>query len=117
MLKILSYLKRKEGTSLEEFRRWWIQEHAPMVVQRYGKSLVRYVVNIRLTDDDNLPGAPNDASEFDGCAELWFESEASYRDAYCKTDRPSAARLDTLAHVSRFQRIIVNETVVVAGPS
>jgi hypothetical protein len=45
-------------------------------------------------------------------AEQWFADEAAFEQVY---GRPSAAetRADTLAHVSRFERLFVHEIPVI----
>lgn len=63
---------------------------------------------IRASEVDELPGAPEIPCEWDGIAEQWFASKEDFTAAY---DRPaSATRSDTLAHTSRFGRLIVEET-------
>ncbi len=53
---------------MDEFRRWWLGEHALAVVEKQGSMLTRYIVNIR-TDTDDLPGTANTPFEWDGMAE------------------------------------------------
>jgi hypothetical protein len=41
MYKVIGILKRPEGTGLEAFHRWWLQEHATLVRKFPGlKALV-----------------------------------------------------------------------------
>jgi len=44
MIKVLSMMKRKEGMSLDEFRRWLTEEHVKLARQIPG--LEKFVVNI-----------------------------------------------------------------------
>ena len=110
MLKVLWFLKRAEGLSLAEFSAGW-EEHLHMIAERQQPQLVRYTVNIRATDDDTWAGKPADDCGWDGVAEQWFSSLEAFEEVY---GRPTAAetREDTLAHVSRFERIIVREITV-----
>jgi hypothetical protein len=106
MIKVMWFLKRADGMSLEDFRAWWLS-HAEDVVAAQGAHLTRYVVNVKRTEEDVLPGSPGEACDWDGVAEQWFPDEAAFAAAY---DRPaSATRSDTLSHTSRFSRLIVTE--------
>ena len=112
MIKVMWFLKRKEGLSLAEFRAWWLERHADDVARHQSPHLARYVVNVRV-DEDDLPGRPVEEPEWDGVAEQWFETEAAFRAVYGRAESPT--RADTLAHVSRFQRIVVTETEYPGG--
>ena len=48
----------------EEFKAWWLEQHAPKVKQWPG--LVEYRINFSLTPDER----------FDGVAEVWFQTRA-----------------------------------------
>ena len=53
MLKVISLLKRKEGMSLEEFRKWALEEHPPL-----GKKLPgirKYRMSVVIEDNPNFP--------------------------------------------------------------
>jgi hypothetical protein len=107
VIKIVWLLKRAPHLTLEEFRAWWLDSHVHMITELQKPYLKRYIVNVRAADD-NLPGKPAEEPEWDGCAEQWFASEADFRAVYGKST-PSPSRADTLQHVSRFQRLIVEE--------
>jgi len=83
-----------------------------MVVQAQRPYLKKYVVNLRW-EHDTLPGKPTGESDWDGCAELWFETEADFNAVYGWTT-VSPTRADTLKHVSRFERLVVQSPR--AGP-
>jgi uncharacterized protein (TIGR02118 family) len=106
MIKIVWLIKRAEGLSFEEFRTWWLERHIPAVVAAQQPYLKRYEIDIA-RPVDALPGKPASESEWDGCAVMWFDSEADFRAVY---DKPViSTRADTLAHTSRQQRMIVDE--------
>lgn len=111
MIKVMWFLKRRQGLTLAEFAAWW-EEHLHMIAERQRPQLVRYTVNIRRSDDDHLAGHPGTTCEWDGVAEQWFDSEDAFNEVY---GRPSASdtRQDTLNHVSRFERIVVREIEVI----
>ncbi len=107
MIKVIWFLKRAEHLSLEEFHRWWLEHHVPMLVEAQKPHLKRYVVNLRW-ERDSLPGRPSGESVWDGCAEQWFETQADFEAVYGRT-MPSPTRADVLQHVSRHERLIVHE--------
>jgi len=106
MIKVMWFLKRADHLSLEEFTRWWLDEHAHDVARHQSPHLSRYVVNVR-TEESGLPAAAPDGFDWDGVAEQWFESVEAYQAAYSLN--PSPTRADTLAHTSRFARLVVTE--------
>jgi hypothetical protein len=109
MIKVLWFLKRAEGLSLSSFRSWWL-EHAQDVLMSQSPHLHHYVVNIRSDIGNDLPGTPDIACEWDGVAEQWFKTREDFEAAY---DRPaSPTRSDTLAHTSKFTRLIVDEAII-----
>lgn len=114
MIKVLWFLKRADGMSLGEFRSWWL-EHAQDVVRSQSPFLHHYVVNIRSDEESELPGTPEIGCEWDGVAEQWFKTREDFKAAY---DLPaSPTRRDTLAHTSKFTRLIVDETVILSAIS
>jgi hypothetical protein len=106
MIKVMWFLKRAEGMSLEAFRQWWLERHALDVARHQAPHLLRYVVNVR-TDAGGLGGGTSDNAEWDGVAEQWFADAAAYNAVYNGASSPT--RGDTLAHTSRFARIVVTE--------
>ena len=105
MIKIVWLLKKAEHLSLEEFQDWWLNSHAPHA--RKAPGLRRYVINFARPVDD-LAGRPTWACEWDGVAEQWFDDEEALNAAYTRPVS-SDIRADTMAHVSRLERLIVRE--------
>jgi uncharacterized protein (TIGR02118 family) len=66
MVKLVALLKRKPGISREEFARRWLEDHPAFTWRIPG--LREYRINIA-TDRQ-----PADAPDFDGTAELWWDS-------------------------------------------
>lgn len=87
MVKVVWFLKKADHLSMEEFRRWWLDGHAPMIREKLGDLLHRYIVDIR-TDRDDLPAAAGTPCEWDGIAEEWFESEEIARRALSLPSAP-----------------------------
>lgn len=112
MVKIVWFLKRAEHLTQEEFEEWWLERHVP--IARAAPGLRRYTVNLRRPD--TLAGKPTTDCNWDGVAEQWFDDDESLNAAY---SRPVAAgvRADTLAHVSRLERLIVRELEIDPQPA
>ncbi len=74
MVKLIACLKRKPGMTLQEFHRYWKEEHGPLVKSvpewfRYVQKLVQ-----SHTIEGPVPGFPDLEAPFDGFAEIWFDS-------------------------------------------
>ena len=107
MVKVMWFLKRAEHLSLEQFAHWWVNTHAPDIAADQSPYLKLYKVDVRLGDDSAFSGRPAGECPWDGIAEQYFESVEDYNAVYSRKDRPS--RADTLAHTSRFERMVVVE--------
>ena len=99
MFKAIILLKRKEEYTQREFRNWWLGKHAQLAIQLPG--LKKLCFN-PVEDDSAL---------YDGVAELWFEAEEDFKEAY-QTELGKAVAADSMAHVLRRDRLIVNENVL-----
>ncbi len=78
MIKLVFMVRRREGTTREDFQRYWKEEHAQLV-KRHAELLRirRYVqTHARDTDlDDALAGSRgSEPRQYDGVAELWWDS-------------------------------------------
>jgi len=94
-MKAIILLTRREGDTPEDFRRWWLEEHAPLARQLPG--LRKLVFN--LVEGD----AP-----YDGVSELWFDSLADFEAAYASEVGQRVAA-DSVAHVGDRVRLLVDE--------
>ncbi|MGA0011238.1 MAG: EthD family reductase [Candidatus Nanopelagicales bacterium] len=94
-MKVMVGLVRREDMSRDDFRQWWIDEHAPLARTLPGVRRIRFNV----LDED----AP-----FDGIAELWFDS-AEAADAAYATDIGKAVAADSIAHVASRVRMLADE--------
>ena len=77
MLKLIYCLRRKPELSVEEFQRYWREEHGPLVRQHAeALGIQRYVqLHSRPSPvDDALRATRGGPAPYDGVAELWFES-------------------------------------------
>lgn len=73
MIKRVSLVRRRPGMPFEEFRRYWLNEHATLSSR--VATLRRYVINV--VDRERCPDA-----EWDGFSELWFDSFEDLKQAY-----------------------------------
>lgn len=107
MIKVMWFLKRADHLTLEEFREWWLNTHAADISADQRPYLKGYKVDIRISDDSEFLGKPAGECPWDGIAEQYFDTMEDYNAVYSRTDRPT--REDTLAHTSKFERMIVEE--------
>jgi uncharacterized protein (TIGR02118 family) len=96
MFKAIILLSRKHGATREEFRDWWLGEHAELARQLPGLRGLRF----------NVVQSENVA--YDGVSELWFESREAFDAAYASAHGEHVAA-DSLAHVSRRELLFVDE--------
>ena len=101
VFKAMILLKRNEGTDHQEFRNWWIGQHAALARQLPG--VKRLCFNVVETEN----------AFYDGIAELWFETKEDFESAY-QTDIGKAVAEDSMANVSRRDRLFVQE-IQIAG--
>ena len=102
MLKVISLLKRKEGTSLEEFRKWALEEHPPLGKKLPG--LRHYRMSVVLEDNPDLPA--------DAVSEFWFDDNEARLAAFA-TPEGKAAGADAASHCSDRVHLLTEETILV----
>ena len=97
--KAVILLSRRDDMTAEDFRHWWLDEHAPLAAQLPGVRRITF----NLVDD---------ATDVDGVSELWFDSRDDFDAAYA-TDLGNAVAADSMAHVRSRTRLFVIEHAVV----
>jgi uncharacterized protein (TIGR02118 family) len=105
MIKVLFLVRKRPDLTAEQFRRYWVETHAPIASTMPG--LRRYTLNPALADPSQSPPT------YDGVAELWFDSPAAFEAALA-----SPGGQATLADVPNFLipndiRVLVAEEVPV----
>jgi len=65
MIKRSGFLLKREDLTPEQFRQYWVEQHAPLV--RELAAPMHYVINV--VDREQWPDFP-----YDGFSELWFET-------------------------------------------
>jgi len=99
VFKAIILLTRRDDMTHEEFANWWLGEHAPLAKALQGVRGARF----------NLVDTPD--ADVDGITELWFDSQADFEAAYA-TEHGKQVAADSLAHVSRRERLFVTENIL-----
>jgi uncharacterized protein (TIGR02118 family) len=76
MIKLVFVLRRRAELSREDFQRYWLEEHGPLVRERAAAIGARRYVQVH-TLETPLDGALREhrkGEPYDGVAELWWDS-------------------------------------------
>jgi uncharacterized protein (TIGR02118 family) len=104
VLKLTFCLRRLPPLSLAEFQDYWLNKHGPLVKSlQPALGMVRYVQLHRLPGDlaDGMRRVRGAPEPYDGVAELWWESEETYRAARRNPEAREAGR-ELLADEAKF---------------
>lgn len=96
MLKLTFCLRRLPSLTLPAFQDYWLNKHGPLVRRlQPALGMARYVQLHRLDNDlaDGMCRVRGAPEPFDGVAELWWESEETYRTARRNPEAREAGRL------------------------
>jgi uncharacterized protein (TIGR02118 family) len=96
LLKLTFCLRRLPSLTLAEFQDYWVNKHGPLVRRlQPALGMVRYVQVHRLDIDlaDGMRKVRGAPEPYDGVAELWWESEESFRAARRRPEAREAGRL------------------------
>ncbi|MFC6787590.1 EthD family reductase [Halobaculum halobium] len=103
MTKLAITLNRSGDQSFEEFRAYYVEEHAPLAADLPG--LERYTVS--------FPADPESAS-YDALAELYFSDGESMGAAFdSDLGREVTADAESFADMDAAERVVLEEEVVV----
>ena len=100
MHKIFGILKRPENMPFDEFKSWWLNEHAPKV--KKWKGLLKYNINF----------CTSCSQDFDGVAEVWFEDKQAM-DAVFSSEYGQIARQSATSGSSQIVVLLTEEHAVV----
>jgi uncharacterized protein (TIGR02118 family) len=105
MIRLVFLLRRKAGTTLAEFQRYWRETHGPLVASfQQSLDILRYVQAHALEDPMNQAAASARGGmepPYDGVAELWWDSEEALS-AVLATEAGRAAGAALLEDEKRF---------------
>lgn len=76
--KILLFMKRRPGMSVEAFRAYYETRHAPLCLKYAGPGMKRYVRRY-LDPHSNPETGERGELPYDVITELWFEDEGIFR--------------------------------------
>ena len=96
MLKLTFCLRRLPSLSLEEFQDYWLNKHGPLVKSLQPVlGMTRYVQLHRLPGElaDGMRRVRRAPEPYDGVAELWWQSEETWRTATRNPEAREANRL------------------------
>jgi uncharacterized protein (TIGR02118 family) len=102
VLKVFSLIKRREDLSLDEFRTWILEQHAPKGRELPG--LREYKVSVIERDDPALP--------YHAVTELYFDDEDAFTAAFA-SEAGKAAGADVAAHASDRIRLLTQEDRII----
>ena len=77
MIKLVFCINRKPEVSAEEFHRYWLEDHGPLVRSfQEALGIRRYVQSHRVESpiNDALQASRSTGGPYDGVAELWWDS-------------------------------------------
>jgi uncharacterized protein (TIGR02118 family) len=105
VIKLVFTIRRRPGMSREEFQHYWREHHAPLV-RRHAETLRirRYVqTHARETELDEAlaTSRENEPDQYDGVAELWWDSVEDLMAAY-SSEAGQAAGAELLEDERRF---------------
>lgn len=114
MYKIITFSKRKPGMTLEEYRKYWLEVHGQMILEKVPAHIKARIKKYSQCPAVDIPGHPQ---PYDGVAEFCFEDYESLK-AWSKfyfSDEASELRDDQakFGDVSSMITIITEETVVI----
>lgn len=103
MIKLVFCCRRRSGLSREEFQRYWLDRHGPLVrrLRAAIPAMRRYVQSHTLDTpaNDAIRAGRRSAEAYDGITEVWFEDLASLG---ATTDEATAAARELLEDEARF---------------
>jgi uncharacterized protein (TIGR02118 family) len=109
MIKVLSLLVRKDGTSHEQFMKHWVETHGPLALKVPG---IRRYVQSHIVDERHRSDVPDIGVAIDGVAELWYDDLDAFARAGA-TPEMKALLADGALFIGRIQSFVVHEHVVI----
>jgi hypothetical protein len=80
--KVFGNLKRPDGMSFEDFKKWWQEVHVPRVMKWAGLVAPMSALNFALNENE----------PFDGVGIAWFDNKESALRVFQTPERVSACR-------------------------
>ena len=89
MIKLVMCLSRREGMTREEFQDYWLNNHGPFFVKNADAMRAKKYVQSHTLDtplNEGMRSSRGMLPEYDGVAEVWFESEEDLVEAMSSTE-------------------------------
>ena len=109
MIKRISFLTRKDGTTHEDFVRHWRDIHGPLA--RGVPGLRRYVQSHIVGEASRADIASSDIA-IDGIAELWYDDAESMEQAI-QSDQAKRLFADGAQFIGAIKTFVVEEKVII----
>ena len=76
--KILLFMKRRPGLSMEEFQDYYENNHVPLALKYDAGAITRYVRRY-IQPQPHAESGTHEELPYDVVSELWFEDEAAWK--------------------------------------
>ena len=96
MIKLAFCLRRRPELSRQEFQRYWLESHGPLVRKHAAALNIRRYVQLHTLDaplNDAIRATRGGPEAYDGVAELWFDSRESLAQGAASEAGREAGRL------------------------
>jgi uncharacterized protein (TIGR02118 family) len=103
MIKLVFCLRRRPEMTREEFQEYWYQKHAPLVKSHAETLGIRRYVQVHSLPHEvsaGIQASRGGPEEYDGVAELWYDSLEALRAA--RSDTTAAAGRELLEDERKF---------------
>ena len=111
-IKLSGFVTRKEGMSREDFSRHWAEVHGPLTVNtpELSRYIRRYVQNHVISS----PISRNSRLEYDGVADLWFDSVEDATRFFAEPAYQAVLRPDTEKFIAtgKSMRLVTKEWIL-----
>jgi uncharacterized protein (TIGR02118 family) len=102
MLKVVSLLQKKDVDSLDEFRKWALEEHPQL--GRNLPGMRQYRMSVVLEDSPNLP--------YHAVSEFWFDDNEARLAAFATPEGKAAAE-DAASHCASRVHLLTEERIII----
>ena len=112
MIQLISYLKRKPGTTHAEFLEYWHNNHGPLIRNSSAAKYVRrYEQHASVWPET---GSRMPEPEWDGVTIQWFDSAQAFYDHMKEDDFPAMMEdTDKFLDMTKTQFVITEEPTIV----
>ena len=89
MIKLVMCLSRREDMTREEFQDYWLNNHGPFFLKNADAMRAKKYVQSHTLDtplNEGMRSSRGMLPEYDGVAEVWFESEEDLVEAMSSTE-------------------------------